>query len=95
MWTVERKPWTIDSGSMEGGIFRSSDGGDTWAKLSGGLPSGVLVGKIGIAISPANPDRLWAVVEAAEDKAGVYRSDDAGRTWQRTSVQRELRQRAW
>jgi photosystem II stability/assembly factor-like uncharacterized protein len=95
MWTVERKPWTIDSGSMEGGLFKSTDGGDTWVKLSEGLPSGVMVGRIGVTISPANPERLWAVVEAAGEKAGIYRSDDAGRTWQRTSSQRELRQRAW
>ena len=95
MWTVERKPWTIDSGSMEGGIFKSTDAGDTWTRLGEGLPSGVLVGKIGLTISPANPDRVWAVVEAGGDKAGVYRTDDAGRTWQRTSAQREMTHRAW
>jgi photosystem II stability/assembly factor-like uncharacterized protein len=95
MWTVERKPWTIHSGSMEGGIFKSTDSGDTWTKLGAGLPSGVMVGRIGVTISPANPDRLWAVIEAGGEKAGVYRTDDAGRTWQRTTAQRELSHRAW
>ena len=95
MWAVERKPWTIDSGSLDGGIFKSTDGGDTWKKLEGGLPTGVLVGKIGVTVSPANPNRLWALVEAADDRGGIYRSDDAGATWTRTNSQRMLQQRAW
>ena len=95
MWTVERKPWSIDSGSKEGGLFKSTDGGDSWKKLEGGLPADVMVGKIGVTVSPANPDRVWALVEAADDKGGVYRSDDAGKTWQRTNTQRMLLQRAW
>lgn len=93
MWRAERKPWTLISGSTEGGIWRSTDGGDTWTKLSGGLPTG-LVGKIGITVSPANPDRVWAIVEA-EPAGGVYRSDDAGTTWTRTNSENKLRQRAW
>ena len=95
MWAVERKPWTIDSGSLDGGIFKSTDGGDTWKRLEGGLPTGVLVGKIGVTVSPANPNRVWALVEAADDRGGVYRSDDAGGTWTRTNSQRMLQQRAW
>jgi len=95
LWTVERKPWTIDSGSLVGGLFKTTDGGDTWKKLGGGLPSGVLVGKIGVTVSPANPDRVWALVEAADDRGGVYRSDDGGETWQRVNSQRMLLQRAW
>jgi len=65
-------------------------------KLSGGLPSGI-VGKIGIAISPANPDRVWAMVEAEPSVAGLYRSDDAGQSWQRfeTNQKRRLYQRSW
>ena len=95
MWTVERKPWSLDSGSKEGGIFKSSDGGDTWTRLTGGLPADVTIGKIGVTVSPVNPDRVWAIVEAAEEKSGVYRSDDAGKTWQLTNARRELLQRAW
>lgn len=93
MWRAERKPWSLISGSSEGGIWRSSDGGDTWTKLGGGLPTG-LVGKIGLSVSPANPDRVWAIVEA-EPAGGVYRSDDGGDTWQRTNSDNNLRQRAW
>ena len=93
LWRAERKPWSMISGSDDGGIFKSIDGGDTWKKLGGGLPEG-LVGKIGITISPANPDRVWAIMEA-EPAGGVYRSDDAGKTWKRTNQGNNLRQRAW
>lgn len=93
MWRAERKPWTLISGSAEGGVWRSADGGDTWTKLGGGLPTGV-VGKIGLSVSPANPDRVWAIIEA-EPAGGVYRSDDGGQTWARTNSDNGLRQRAW
>lgn len=93
MWTAERKPWSMISGSEEGGIYKTTDGGDTWKKLAGGLPTG-LVGKIGLTVSPANPDRVWAIIEA-EPAGGVYRSDDAGKTWKRTNKENKLRQRAW
>ncbi len=93
LWRAERKPWTMISGSREGGVYKSTDGGDTWTKLSGGLPSG-LTGKIGLAVSPANPDRIWAMIEA-EPEGGVWRSDDAGKTWMRINTDNNLRQRAW
>lgn len=93
LWRAERKPWTLISGSAEGGIWKSVDGGDTWSKLGGGLPTG-LTGKIGITVSPANPDHVWAIIEA-EPAGGVYRSDDAGATWTRTNSDNNLRQRAW
>ena len=79
-WQVLRTPWDISSTGPGGGIYKSTDGGDTWTKLSAGLPPGNL-GKIGVAVSPANPQRAWATVEA-DAKGGIYRSDDAGRTWQ-------------
>lgn len=93
MWRAERKPWTMVSGSAEGGIWRSTDSGDSWTKLGGGLPTG-LTGKIGLTVSPANPQRLWAIIEA-EPAGGVYRSDDGGTTWTRTNSENKLRQRAW
>ncbi|MFP4081519.1 MAG: VPS10 domain-containing protein [Candidatus Aminicenantes bacterium] len=93
-WTVERKPWTIISGSRECGLFKTKDGGETWKKLTNGLPDG-LVGKIGIAVSPANSNRLWALVEAED--GGLFRSDDAGESWHHleTNQKRKLYQRSW
>ena len=93
-WEVYRKPWTLESGGAGSGIFKSTDGGDTWAEITrnAGLPKG-MIGIVGITVSPANPDRLWAIVEAED--GGVFRSDNAGKTWTRTNEQRNLRQRAW
>lgn len=85
MWRAERKPWTIISGNDGGdGLYKSTDGGDTWTKLSGGLPTG-LVGKIDVAVTPAAPDRVYALVEAPGDRQGLYRSDDAGERWRQVS----------
>ena len=91
-WQVHRQPWTLESGGAEGGVWRSADGGDTWKKLSGGLPEGV-VGNVGVAASGARPDRVWAVVEA--EKGGVFVSDDGGEKWTKTNSENKLRQRAW
>jgi photosystem II stability/assembly factor-like uncharacterized protein len=93
-WTVDRKPWTLDSGSKEDGIYKSTDGGDTWTRLGGGLPSGI-VGRTGVAVSRGRPGRVWALVEAAADEGGLFRSDDAGRTWQRVNGDAELTARAF
>ncbi len=93
-WTVYRKPWTIHSGSDEGGVWRSKDAGETWEKLGGGLPGGV-VGKIDVTVSPAMPDRIWALVEAPGGQGGVYRSDDGGDSWEPMANARKLLQRAW
>jgi photosystem II stability/assembly factor-like uncharacterized protein len=91
-WQVKRTPWSLESGGEGSGLWKSTDGGETWTKLGGGLPTGV-VGKIGIAVSPINPERVWAIVE--HEEGGVYRSDDAGGTWRRLSDDANLRQRAW
>jgi len=93
-WEVYRKPWTLESGGTGSGIFKSTDGGDTWAEITrqAGLPKG-MIGIVGITVSPANSDRLWAIIEAED--GGVFRSDDAGKTWTKTNDQRNLRQRAW
>lgn len=95
MWTVRRVPWSIDSGSLEGGLFRSTDGGDTWQRLTKGLPQGVMVGRIGVSVSPVDSKRVYALIEAAGDQGGVYRSDDGGESWTRTYAGRNLQQRAF
>jgi len=92
-WQVYRKPWMLESGGNESAIWRSADGGDTWKKLAGGLPDGT-VGNIGVAVSPARPERVWAVIESKE-KGGVYRSDDGGEKWTKLNSENKLRQRAW
>ena len=95
MWRAERKPWTLIDGGLEGGIWQSKDGGDSWEKLQGGLPTGLL-GKIGLAISPANPRRIWALIQAAEEAdGGLYRSDDGGKKWTRLDRHHKHRQRGW
>ncbi|MEM7368404.1 MAG: hypothetical protein AAF587_07350 [Bacteroidota bacterium] len=76
-WRAERKPWTIISGGEEGGIYKSTDGGDSWNKLTEGLPDS-LIGKIDLAVSPAQADWLYAVVEAPQKEAGFYLSKDGG-----------------
>ncbi len=93
MWRMERKPWTLIDGAMEGGIYRSRDGGDSWEKLIEGLPAGPL-GRIGLSVSATRPERIWALVTAEPD-GGVFRSDDGGDSWRRTSDDRELRTRGW
>ncbi|MGA2193960.1 MAG: glycosyl hydrolase [Bryobacteraceae bacterium] len=93
-WQVRRNPYHFDSGGPGSGLFKSTDGGDTWTDISHapGLPRGV-EGRIGVTVSPANPERVWALVEAAD--GGVFRSDNAGRTWTKVNEQNILRQRAW
>jgi photosystem II stability/assembly factor-like uncharacterized protein len=92
-WQVRRTPYSLESGGAGSGLWKSVDQGDTWTRLTGeGLPKGPW-GRVGVAISPANHDRVWAMIEA--DDGGLYRSDDAGRSWKRVNEERNLRQRAW
>ncbi len=93
-WETRRQPWSFTSGGPGSGIFRSTDGGDTWDDLTRnqGLPEGVK-GRIGVAVSPAMPGRVWAIVEAEE--GGLFRSDDGGETWQHLTSDANLMQRPW
>jgi len=79
MSRLERKPWTIISGSRDGGFYKSTDGGERFTKIATGLPS-ELIGKGNLATTNANPNRIYALVEA-KPGGGMYRSDDAGQTW--------------
>jgi photosystem II stability/assembly factor-like uncharacterized protein len=92
MWQAVRKPWTMESGGPGSGLWKSTDGGETWKKLAGGLPEGI-VGKIGVSVSASRPERVYALVEA--EKGGLFRTDDGGEKWTRVSENRELIQRAW
>ena len=94
IWQVYRKAWKMWGGGPDSGLYKSTDGGDSWAELTEhpGMPEGP-IGKIGVTVSPADPDRVWAIVEANE--GGVFRSDDGGATWTRTNDERKLRQRAF
>jgi photosystem II stability/assembly factor-like uncharacterized protein len=96
MWEARRNFWNISSGGPGSGLFRSTDGGDTWQEITRnpGLPEGML-GKIGVAISPARAGRIWALVEAEGDKTGLYRSDDHGARWTQVSANRDLMHRPW
>jgi photosystem II stability/assembly factor-like uncharacterized protein len=88
---LERKPWTIISGSREGGLYKSTDGGEHFAKISSGLPRD-LIGKANLAVTAANPDRIYALIEA-KPGGGLYRSDDGGQRWSLINSQGTLIQR--
>ena len=93
-WQVQRKAWKMWGGGPDCKLWKSTDGGETWSDLTQntGMPEGP-IGKIGVTVSPADSNRVWAIVEANE--GGVFRSDDAGKTWIRTNDERKLRQRAF
>lgn len=93
-WEMKRNGYRMDSGGPDSKMFKSTDGGDTWADIStrSGLP-GFPWGIVGIAVSPLDSDRIWAIIEAKD--GGVFRSDDAGMTWKKINTNRALRQRAW
>ncbi len=93
-WRVKRTPYSLESGGEGSGLWKSTDSGETWTEITRneGLPKGIW-GIAGVAVSPLNGDRVWAIIENAE--GGVYRSDDGGKSWQKTNSSRSLRQRAW
>ncbi|MBC8155572.1 MAG: glycosyl hydrolase, partial [Bacteroidetes bacterium] len=94
MWQAYRNSYTMSSGGKGCGLYKSTDGGDTWTNLSNkpGMPKGLL-GKIGITVSPVNSNRLYAMIENA--KGGLYRSDNAGDSWQLINEDKNLWQRPW
>lgn len=95
VWEATRSFWQISSGGPETGLWMSQDGGESWQDLSSrpGLPKGTL-GKIGVSASPAQPGRVWALIEHRKE-GGLYRSDDYGATWERVSDNQNLVSRAW
>ncbi len=90
-WDHHRKPWKIRSGGSGSGLWKSTDGGDTWQRITNGLPT--LMGKVGVVVSPVNPQRLYANIEA--EVGGVFRSDDGGQSWQHINKDRRTVARAW
>ena len=92
IWEAERKPWTLISGGEQSGLYRSNDSGDTWEELTDGLPDGIK-GRIGVTVSPANPNRVWALIEAED--GGLFRSENGGDTFRMINPDRNFRQRAW
>ena len=101
IWQTRRYPHALVSGGEESGLWRSTDGGDSWEDISRakGLPSSGIYGKLGVAASPAQPGRVWAIIEAADkdgkDAGGLYRSEDWGGTWERVNDKMDLRKRPW
>lgn len=93
MWEHRRYPWIMESGGKQSGLYKSTDGGDTWDQLKRGLPKAF--GKSGISVSRANSERVFAVIEAEGEKGGVYRSDDAGKTWKIINKNRINIARSW
>ncbi len=93
LWEAQRTPWSLTSGGPGSGLYRSGDDGATWKRLEGhGLPSGVL-GRIGVSVSGADGNRVYAIIEA--EKGGIYRSEDGGENWHLINPDHRFTQRAW
>ena len=95
MWEHGRKPWQVISGGPGSGLYKSTDGGSTWQPIHNGLPQPM--GKMAIAVSRSNSQRLYALIESDSDKelGGLFMSNDAGNSWQKVSNDQRLDQRAW
>ena len=93
MWEHQRFPWIMESGGAQSGLYKSTDGGDNWEKMTEGLPADF--GKAGISVSRANSERVYAVIEAEGTKGGVYRSDNAGKNWKQINKDRGTIARSW
>lgn len=91
-WDHQRHPWQMRSGGKGSSIWKTTDSGETWTRLSQGLPDSIM-GKIGIAVSPADNNRVYAIIES--DQGGLYRSDNGGKTWTLVNKDRILRARSW
>lgn len=92
-WQHRRYPWKVESGGPGCAIWKSTDGGETWNKIIDGLPKEM--GKIGVTVSRANPNRVYAIIEAEKSKAGLYRSDDGGKKWNQMSSDHIITARSW
>ena len=92
-WQHRRYPWKVESGGTGCAIWKSTDAGETWNKIVEGLPKEM--GKIGVSVSRANPNRVYAIVEAEKSKAGLYRSDDGGKKWNQLSSDNLITARSW
>ena len=93
MWQHTRYPWMMKSGGAGSGLYKSTDMGETWDSMSEGLPEEF--GKSGISVSRANGNLVFAVIEAEGTKGGVYRSDNAGKSWKQTNTDRVTIARSW
>ena len=91
MWKFQRTPWGMDAGAGRSGLWKSTDGGDTWTELTfnPGMPKG-LIGKIGVSVSPANSQRVYANIEAQDSLGGVFRSDNGGESWARVNSEQKF-----
>jgi photosystem II stability/assembly factor-like uncharacterized protein len=95
LWESGRTPWSMTSGGPGSGLYRSADGGSTWKKVEGkGWPDAVL-GRIGVSVSGGDGRRVYAMVEALDEKGGLYRSDDGGLGWEQVTDDHRLRHRPW